>query len=130
MLFRSGVVLRFLVAVIPLASLLAANGLWQAWQRLGPGGRRALAAGGALLTWTNLALFLGVNGLFGSFDVLLGAKSRRQFLDEKFDYYACAAATRDTPPDAKVLVVGEQRGYWVERAHEVTTPMEIGRAHV
>ncbi|TBR22515.1 hypothetical protein EPO15_07940 [bacterium] len=125
--FSTGVVLRFLVAIVPLASLLAANGLWQAWQRLGPGGRRALAAGGVLLTWTNLALFLGVNVVFGSFDVLLGAKSRRQFLEGKFDYYACAAATRDTPPDAKVLVVGEQRGYWVERPHEVTTPMAPNR---
>lgn len=125
--FSTGVVLRFLVAIVPLASLLAAHGLWHAWQRLGTGGRRTLAAGGALLVWTNLALFLGVNVVFGSFEVLLGAKSRRQFLEEKFDYYACATATRDTPPASKVLVVGEQRGYWVERPHEVTSPMAPNR---
>lgn len=125
--FSTGVVLRFLTVIVPLASLLAANGLWQAWQRLGPGGRRTLAAGGALLVWTNLALFVGVNSVFGSFDVLLGVKSRRQFIDEKFDYYACAAATRETPADSRVLVVGEQRGHWIERPHEVTTPMAPNR---
>ncbi|MBI5595558.1 MAG: phospholipid carrier-dependent glycosyltransferase [Elusimicrobia bacterium] len=125
--FSTGVVLRFLVPVVPLLSLLAANGAWLAWQRLGPGGRWALGAGGAVLLWTNLALFLHVNVLFGSFEVLTGAKSRRQFLEEKFDYYACAAATRELPPDAKVLVVGEQRGYFIERPHEVTTPMAPNR---
>lgn len=125
--FSTGVVLRFLVVLVPLTSFLAANGLWQAWQRLGTGGRRALGAAGVLLAWTNLALFMGVNVVFGSFEVLLGAKSRRQFLEDKFDYYACAAATRDTPPESKVLVVGEQRGYWVERPHEVTTPMAPNR---
>lgn len=125
--YSTGVVLRFLVVIVPIASLLAAHGVWQAWQRLGSRGRVALAGGGALLVWTNLALFLYVNTLFGSFDVLVGAKSRRQFLDEKFDYYACAMAAKDLDQDARVLVVGEQRGYYLERPQEVTTPMAPNR---
>ena len=125
--FSTGVVLRFLVVIVPLASLLAAHGVWQAWQRLGGRGRVALAGGGALLIWTNLALFLYVNTLFSSFSVLVGATSRRQFLDEKFDYYACAAAAKELDPGARVLVVGEQRGYYLDRAQEVTTPMAPNR---
>ncbi|MDE2291363.1 MAG: glycosyltransferase family 39 protein [Elusimicrobia bacterium] len=125
--FCTGVVLRFLVVLVPLLSLLAANGAWNAWQRMGRGGRAALAAGAALLTWTNLALFLHANVLFGSFSVLTGAVTRTQFLDAKFDYYACARATARLPEDAKVLEVGEQRGYWVERPVEVTTPVAPNR---
>ncbi len=125
--FSTGVVLRFLTVLVPLLSLTAAHGLWQAWQRLTPAGRGLLAAGGALLAGTNLLLFLYVNVLFGSFEVLTGAKSRKQFLDEKFDYYSCALAARDLPADARVLVVGEQRGYYVDRPNEVTTPMAPNR---
>ncbi|MBI3299981.1 MAG: phospholipid carrier-dependent glycosyltransferase [Elusimicrobia bacterium] len=125
--FSTGVVLRFLVPLVPILSLLAANGVWHGWQRLGERGRWALAGGGGLLVWTNVALFLYINVLFGSFEVLLGAKSRREFLEAKFDYYACAAAGRDLDPAARVLVVGEQRGYYLDRPHEVTTPMAPNR---
>ncbi|MFH1724585.1 MAG: hypothetical protein ABII00_08185 [Elusimicrobiota bacterium] len=126
--FCTGVVLRFLVVLVPLASLLAAAGLHRLWGRLGGPGRGLLAVGVAVCLWTNLALFLYVNIAVDSFPLLLGAVGRHEFLSRKFDYYPCAAHARDTlPKNDKILVVGEQRGYYVRQPHVVTTPMAPNR---
>ncbi len=126
--FSTGVVLRFLVVLIPLWSLLAANGIYMLHQRLGPPWRNALTAGVAICIFTNLTLFLFVNTAVGSFDSLTGMKTRDQFLGEKFAYYACARAASDRlPEDARVLVVGDQRGYFLRRKNTITTPMAPNR---
>jgi len=126
--FQTGVVLRFLVVLVPMLSLLAAYGLHQLWQALGGFGRTCLAAGAGLLLWTNLALFLYVHTLVDSVPVLVGVKTRTQFLSEKLDYFPCAAYARERlGPNDKILLFGEQRGYYVEQPHVATTVMAPNR---
>ncbi|PCI40744.1 MAG: hypothetical protein COB53_00170 [Elusimicrobia bacterium] len=126
--FSTGVVLRFLVVLIPLWSLLAANGLHALHERLRGPWQGLLTGGVTVCVFTNLALFLFVHAAVGSLDSLTGMKSREQFLDEKFPYYACARAASETlPEDVRVLVVGEQRGYFLRRRNTITTPMAPNR---
>ncbi|MFA5140236.1 MAG: phospholipid carrier-dependent glycosyltransferase [Elusimicrobiota bacterium] len=126
--YNTGVVLRFLVVIVPLASMLAADGLSQAWERMGSAGRVLLGAALAVMLWTNLALFLSVNAMVDSLPVLVGLKTRQQFLSEKLDYYPCAAFARERlDPDDRVLIFGEQRGFYVEQPHTATTVLAPNR---
>jgi hypothetical protein len=119
--FQTGVILRFLTVLVPLLSLLVAFGLYQLREALSSAWRPVLAAGVAGVIMTNLALFLYVNTIFDSLPLLLGLKSRRQYLSEKLDYYPCADFARArTKENDKILVVGEFRGYYVSRPHVST----------
>lgn len=119
--FSTGVVLRFLVVLVPLLSLPAAHGLNRLWEALRGGGRAALAAGAGALLAANLALFLYVHAVTGTLPVLTGARSRGEYLAGKLDYYACAAFARERlPQNDKILVVGEQRGYYLRQPHVTT----------
>jgi hypothetical protein len=121
--FSTGVVLRFLVVLAPLMSLLVGCGLHALWQRLGSRGRALLSSAVALLCLTHVLLFLFIDvGVFGQASVLLGAEDRDAYLSKKLDYYACARVAQDRlPADAKILVAGEQRGYYVEQEHLAST---------
>lgn len=120
--FATGVVLRFLTAIAPLLCLLIARGLHDFWGLLGPGGRLALGAGAGLLAATHLLLFAYVHRVVGSGAILLGLESRREFLARRLDYYPCAAfAAERLGKNDKILIVGEQRGYYVEQDHAATT---------
>jgi hypothetical protein len=122
--FSTGVVLRFLVVLLPLWSLLTAHGLHALWHRLGGAWRGVLAFGVAVAVFTNAALFLFVHESVGSFEALTGIASRDKFLADKFDYYPCARFARERlAGDARILVVGEQRGYFIRQPHTITTPM-------
>lgn len=118
--FSTGVVLRFLTVIVPLLSLPAAHGLYKLWEAL-RGGRAALAAGAAALLAANLALFLYVHAVVETLPVLVGLKSRGEYLTGKLDYYACAAFARERlPRNDRILVVGEQRGYYLRQPHVTT----------
>jgi hypothetical protein len=119
--FQTGVILRFLTVLVPLLSLLVAYGLYKVWQALSGGWRAVLGGGVAVVMGTNLALFLYVNSIFDSIDVLVGLKSRREYLSEKLDYYPCADFARArVKENDKILVVGEFRGYYVDHPHVST----------
>ena len=76
----------------------------------------------AVLTACHLALFLYVHGVFGSGAALLGLETPEQFLAKRLDYYACARWARESlGKNDRLLLVGEQRGYYVEQAHVATT---------
>jgi len=118
----TGVVLRFLTALAPLLCLLAGAGLHALWGRLGRCGRGALAAGVGLLVATHVLVFLFAHAVFGSAAVLLGTEDRQQFLSRRLEYYPCAAfARKNLERNDKILIVGEQRGYYVAQAHTATT---------
>jgi hypothetical protein len=119
--FCTGVVLRFLTVVAPLLSLLAANGLSRVLSEAEPLARRLLWTATGILIAVHLLLFFYVHSLFQSANVLLGQEERESFLARRLDYYACArvAAERLDKSD-KILLVGEQRGYYVEQAHATT----------
>lgn len=126
--FATGVVLRFLVVLVPLLSLLAAHGIHKIWGKLGDAGKWCLGIGVGVLLWTNLALFLFVHAVVGSLPVLTGAESRHKYLSKMLDYYPCAAYARENLDDNdKILIVGEQRGYYVKQDHAATTVMAPNR---
>jgi hypothetical protein len=115
--FSSGVVLRFLTVLVPLLALAGAAGLIKLSERLGAGGRGALTAAVGCLTAVSLFLALEVHALFGTQQVLLGLESREEFLQRRLDYYPCASVAGRLPANGRILVVGEQRGYYLGREH-------------
>ncbi|MBI5244836.1 MAG: hypothetical protein HY922_14295 [Elusimicrobia bacterium] len=142
--FGTRVVLRFLIVIVPLAALPTACGLHQLWLALGPrdfgpgippvhapaerAGRALLLGAAAAAVAVNLGLFLYVHAIFDSLPVVIGLQSRREYLSRKLDYYTCArfAAERLGQND-RILVVGEQRGYYVEQPHTATSVMSPNR---
>lgn len=120
--FFTGVVLRFLVVTAPILCLLAGVGLHALWGCLGKTGRLALGLAAGLLTSSHFLLFGFVHGVFGSEAALLGLGDRETFLSQRLDYYPCArwSAERLDKND-KILLVGEQRGYYVGRDHAAAT---------
>lgn len=119
--FSTGVVLRFLTAMAPAMALVGAAGAadWRA--RASSPSRALAAASAAVLLAGHLFLVLFVHGVFGSGGPLLALEDRATFLSRKLEYYPCAAASAELPPDAKILEIGEQRGYYIPRAHLSTT---------
>ena len=119
----TGVVLRFLLVLAPALSLLAANGLYSLRQRLEGGARTLLDGGVGILLVTHFLLFLFVMlGVYGSGDVLLGFKDREAYLSAKLDYYPCARYETEHGKDSdRILIVGEQRSYYLDRSHVATS---------
>jgi hypothetical protein len=120
--FATGVVLRFLTALAPAMALVGAAGA-AAWREKAAFPARALAAAaaGALIA-AHFFLYFFVHGVVGSASPLLALEDRADFLSRKLEYYPCAAyAGTALPPGANILVVGEQRGYYIPRAHLSTT---------
>jgi len=120
--FSTGVVLRFLVVLAPLLCLAAAWGLRALWTRLNRAGRAVLASGVGLLTATHLLVFFFVHAVFGSAAPLLGLEDRQVFLSRRLEYYPCARwAEENLDRNDRILIVGEQRGYYVKQPHAATT---------
>ena len=120
--FCTGVVVRFLTVLAPLLCLLAGHGLYALWGLLGRRGKAALAAAAAILVATHLLLFCYVHVVFGDPRVLLGLESREEFLSRRLEYYPCASWAREhLDKNDKILLVGEQRGYYVEQDVTATT---------
>ncbi|MFI5362969.1 MAG: hypothetical protein ACHQ49_13445 [Elusimicrobiota bacterium] len=120
--FSTGVVLRFLTALAPAMALVGAAGvaLWR--EKAGAAARALGAAAAGVMIAAHLFLALYVHGSFGSASFLLAFENREAFLSKRLEYYPCASyAGGALAPDAKILVVGEQRGYYIPRAHLSTT---------
>ncbi|MBI5882888.1 MAG: hypothetical protein HZB91_07285 [Elusimicrobia bacterium] len=120
--FATGTVLRFLTAIAPLLALLAAGGLDRLWSSSGRAVRLCLAAVCVAMTAVNLGYFLFVHRVLETGRVLLGRESREAFLARRLDYYPCAAWCRERlAPNDKILIVGEQRAYYLGRDHVAST---------
>lgn len=120
--FFTGVVLRFLTVLAPALALVGAAGAAR-WRERASGAARGVgaAAAGALIA-SHLFLFLFVHGVVGSPSVLLALESRESFLSRRLEYYPCAAYARSAlGPDDGILIVGEQRGYYVPGPHRPST---------
>jgi len=126
--YGTGVVLRFLVPLVPILSLLTAHGLYKLREVCGRSSRALLAAGVAAIIFLNLGFFLYTHAVVDSLSVLVGLKSRQQHLSQLLDYYACANYARESvSPAEKILIAGEQRGYYVVQPHVATTVMAPNR---
>jgi len=114
--FATGKILRFLTVIVPLASLLAAEGIVSVRGHVSANGRKLITAGLIFFTATRLILFAYVQHTFENPKVLLGLESHDEFLARKLLYYPCAnAANKMTPADSRILFVGEQRTYYTRR---------------
>ncbi|MDE2511296.1 MAG: hypothetical protein KGL74_09250, partial [Elusimicrobia bacterium] len=120
--FTTGVVLRFLTALAPAMALVGAAGV-AAWrEKAGPAARAVGAGAAGIFIASHLFLLLFVHGVFGSFGPMLALQSREEFLSRKLEYYPCAAFARSgLGPNDKILVVGEQRGYYLSSPHLTST---------
>lgn len=120
--FFTGVVLRFLTALAPAMALVGAAGVL-AWREKAWSSARVVGAAAAgVMIACHLFLLFYVHGVFGSPAAMLALEDRGQFLSRRLEYYPCAdAAGRMLPADADILVIGEQRGYYLPRAHLSST---------
>lgn len=120
--FFTGVILRFLAVTAPVLCLLGACGLYELWRTVGRLGKGALAGGVGLLSVTHVLLFLFVHSVFQSHVVAVGMETREDFLARRLQYYPCAAAGAEVmAPEDKILIVGEQRAYYLDRDHIAST---------
>ena len=119
--FATGVVLRFLTALAPAMALVGADGVASWREDAGTPARALAAAAAALLIATHLFLALYIHGFFGSAYSLLALEDRETFLSKRLEYYPCASFALGLALDAKLLVVGEQRGYYIPRTHLSST---------
>lgn len=126
--YGTAVVLRFLVVVLPLFYLSAAAGVQYVWDSMGGRGRALLGGALAAFLALNLGLFLHIQSLLQSWGVLVAAEPREAYLSRRLEYYPCARWSRDgLPQKAKILLVGESRGYHLEQDHVPTATMAPNR---
>lgn len=120
--FSSGVVLRFLTVLVPLMALLGACGLAALWRELDRWSRAVIGGSLGVMTAAHLFLFVFVHSTFGSGSTAFGLETRESFLTRRLDYYSCADWLRaNAVENDKILVVGEQRGYYITPAHLPST---------
>jgi hypothetical protein len=120
--FSSGVVLRFLTVLVPIMALLGACGLVALWRELDRWARVILGGSLAVMALAHLFLFVFVHATFGSGSTAFGLEDREAFLMRRLDYYSCADWLRGNPiENDKILVIGEQRGYYIPAEHLPST---------
>ena len=118
----TAVVLRFLTVLVPVMALLGACGLVKAWEGLSRWARLAVGGSVGLMIAAHLFLFVFVHATFGSESTAFGLEGREEFLTRRLDYYSCASWLRGHPVENdKILVVGEQRGYYLPADHLPST---------
>ena len=119
--FATGVVLRFLTALAPAMALVGAAGVLSWREKAGPTARAIAAGAAGVLLAAHGFVYLYVHGVLGTPAVLLSLQSRAEFLS-RLEYYPCAAeASASSGPNDKILVVGEQRGYYLTPEHLAST---------
>lgn len=117
-------VTRYLFPVLPALALLAAQGA-AALVDLAP---RARYLVGALVGWLmihGVYLFAVLVFTINPFGVVVGVESPSDYLARRVAYYPAAAQINaHLPVDARILLVGEGRGYYIEREYAASTPFD------
>jgi hypothetical protein len=116
-------VLRFLFPVFPVLCVLAGSGLARAWRPASRALRAVLGGVTGLFLLGNGVLFHAVERVRDPLPVALGEISREDYLRRKLPGYEIVDALRRLPPDARVLFVGDPRGYYSPRRY--TAPMAL-----
>lgn len=112
-------VTRYLFPVLPLIALLAALCARRLPKML------TIPALSWILAY-NLLLFFFFAGTIGGFGVVVGAEPAAEFLDRRVSYHpAMTWLAASTPADARVLFVGEGRGFYCPRAYAASTPFDV-----
>lgn len=117
-------VLRFLFPVFPALCLVAGGGLSVLLAEAAPVVRGIAAAALTPFLLSNGVLFYGVESVRDPFPPALGWETRGEYLHKKIDgFTGLAWAGENLPADARVLLVGDQRGYYMPRAY--VAPMAL-----
>jgi hypothetical protein len=118
-------VLRFLFPLFPVVCLLGGAGLSAVLSGAPAWGRRVVAGAAALFLASNGVLFYGVESVRDPFPVSIGWwMTRDQYLSRKLDLYAgCLWCKRNLPEYSRLLMIGDQRGYYCPRRY--TAPMAL-----
>jgi len=115
---------RYLFPVLPAAALLAAHGAL-CLVRAAPATYEGLACVLAWLIGHGLYLFAVLTLTSNPFGAVLGIEPVDEYLSRRVEYYSAAEfINAGLPEGARVLFVGEGRGYYVERAYEASTPLD------
>jgi hypothetical protein len=122
--FNSSPQSRFLIPILPCLSLAAAYGVEQlasvSWRWLRIAGYIVLIG----MFLTNIAWeLMYIHTFFNPFAVIAGLESRDEYLSRQLpDLYPITKYANDTlPPDAKILYLGESRGYYADRSFIANT---------
>jgi 4-amino-4-deoxy-L-arabinose transferase-like glycosyltransferase len=124
---------RYLFPVLPALTLLAAYG-GAALLRAAPMARTPLAVCIGWFTLHNLYLFAILVMTINPFGVALGIEMPADYLARRVDYYPAASfINSQLPESARIMMVGEGRGYYLERdyaAGSAYDSMPLGRLAV
>ena len=116
---------RYIFPIFPALSIGVAYVIWHL--PLAPLKRKWLVSGFGGVLLYQLTMFVGEEmTVLQPFTYLFGNASTTEFLSGRgVNYYAALQyLNTETPPDAKVLFVGESRGYYCERDYLLYTVIE------
>lgn len=109
-------VLRFLFPVFPLLCLAAGWGWKELIERLPRPGRWTVGLLAAGFILSNAVLFYWVERVRDPFPEAFGFMDRDSYLRRKIDSYAALSyLNANLPMDSNVLMIGDQRGYYLRR---------------
>ncbi len=112
-------VLRFLFPVFPAVCLLAGGGFRRVLSAVPAVGRRIASIGAALFLVSNGILFYGVESVRDPLPAAIGWwETRDQYLSRKLTGYAADVwCDRHLPAESRLLLIGDQRGYYCPRRY-------------
>ncbi|MFA5974717.1 MAG: glycosyltransferase family 39 protein [Elusimicrobiota bacterium] len=113
-------VLRFLMPVAPLLALLAGHAWAEGVERLPAPFRWTCRTLLTLMLVSGFCVFFTLTTVFSPFGVALGLEDRSAYLRRKLDYFAAASFVNQLPGATRLLVVGDQRGYYYEKPTGIT----------
>ena len=120
----TGKVLRFLVVIIPYLSILTAYSLICIEKK----GKRWKAVRLVLVVsiMSNFFLFGYLQTVVDPFPVALGIQTRKEYLESKLDYYkGMKFINNNLPKEAKILFIGETRGYYCNRCYITNSVFDL-----
>jgi hypothetical protein len=113
-------VLRFLLPLAPVLALLAGY-VWSEFRfSVSEGFSRMLQFTIGCLMLSNLFLFFQTSNVLELFTVPLGLESRDSFLGRRLNYFAAAQFVNELSDAKRVLIVGDQRGYYYRKPILIT----------
>lgn len=114
-------VLRFLVPLLPVLALLSGIGLAGIEQILNRAGKVVVYCVLVLMVVSNLFLYFMIHDITGMFPAAMGVQIKHDYLAAKINYYPVAeVVNKYVDKGGKVLLIGDQRGYYYECQFRIT----------
>jgi hypothetical protein len=89
------------------------------------GGKLLRAVFGVLIAMNFVMGFAMLEKFYQAHSVLSGAADPEQYREDRFPAYAVFAyINKNTPPDARILLAGEARNYYLKRPYQLSTGLD------